>query len=67
MRRASLSPAAGTAAARTWLGRLAQTCYDHRRRVLVAWIVGLVGLIVVGAFAVTGRFDNKLSGGHSES
>jgi len=67
MRRATLSPPAGTPAARTWLGRLAQSCYDHRRRVVVAWVVGLVGLIAVGAFVVTGRFDNKLSGGHSES
>ncbi|HWW45033.1 MAG TPA: MMPL family transporter, partial [Acidimicrobiia bacterium] len=62
------SPArSGTPAARTWLGRLAQTCYDHRRRVLVLWVVALVALIALGAFIVTGRFDNKLSGGHSES
>ena len=67
MRRASDSPPAGTPAARTWLGRLAQTCYDHRRRVVVVWIVALVALIAFGAFIVTGRFDNKLSGGHSES
>jgi RND superfamily putative drug exporter len=67
MRRASDSPPAGTPAAHTWLGRLAQSCYDHRRRVLVVWIVALVALIAFGAFIVTGRFDNKLSGGHSES
>ena len=34
---------------------------------LVIWIVALVALIAFGAFIVTGRFDNKLSGGHSES
>ncbi|HEV2311181.1 MAG TPA: hypothetical protein VGU73_11725, partial [Acidimicrobiia bacterium] len=31
------------------------------------WVVALVGLIALGAFIVKGRFDDKLSGGHSES
>jgi RND superfamily putative drug exporter len=52
---------------RTGLGRLALWCHDRRRRVLVVWIAMFLVVIVVGAFVVTGRFNNKFSSGSSES
>jgi RND superfamily putative drug exporter len=51
----------------TRLGRLALACHDHRRRVLAIWVVALIATIVLGAFVVTGRFEDKLSAGNSES
>ena len=51
----------------TTLGKLARFCYSRRRLVLVAWIVGLMVIVAVGAFAVRGRFQDKFSGGNSES
>ncbi len=49
------------------LARVALWCVDHRRQVVTLWVVALVGVIAVGAFAVRGRFENKLGGGSSES
>jgi putative drug exporter of the RND superfamily len=51
----------------TWLGRLAGWCYDRRRRVLTVWVVAFIGTLAVGAFVVTGVFNNKFSGGTSDS
>ena len=52
-----------------WLGRMAAWCYDHRRRVLLAWI----GLLVVASFAsgVVGtayqdRFTGNAESQHAE-
>src|ERR1700675_3095026 len=61
------SQAQAAAPETTWLGRLAGWSYDRRRRVLAVWVVTLVGVIALGAFIVTGRFTNKLSGGSSEA
>src|ERR1700682_1088504 len=50
----------------TRLGRLAQFCYDRRRLVLATWVVGFIVLNVI-AGGVKGRFEDKFSGGHSQS
>jgi RND superfamily putative drug exporter len=42
-------------------------CHDHRRRVLIIWIVALIAVVALGAFVVKGRFEDKLSAGNSES
>ena len=55
-----------TAAERSFLGRLAGWCYDHRRRVLVLWILGIIAVTVV-AQAVGTRYQNNFSSGNSES
>jgi RND superfamily putative drug exporter len=64
MRRSKTRAAAPEA---TWLGRLAGWSYDRRRRVLALWVLALVGIVALGAFIVTGRFNNKLSAGSTES
>ena len=51
----------------TSLGRLAGWAYDHRRRVLVAWIVGLIGVIALGGFIVGGRFQDSFGQGNGDS
>jgi len=51
----------------TRLGRLAAWCYDRRRRVLRLWLVAFVGVLAVGAFVVTGVFNNKFGGGNGDS
>src|SRR5579872_963809 len=48
------------------LGRLAGWCYDHRRRVLGLWIVGIIALTAVAQIAGT-RYQNNFSSGNSES
>jgi RND superfamily putative drug exporter len=48
------------------LARLARLCYTRRRLVLVLWIVGLVGISVVGQMAGS-AFANKFGAGNSES
>ena len=66
MARTTRQPTAAAPEA-TRLGRLALVCHAHRRRVLAIWVVALVAVVAVGAFVVTGRFENKLSAGNSES
>jgi RND superfamily putative drug exporter len=51
----------------TSLGRLAGWAYDHRRRVLVAWIVGLIGVVALGGFIVRGRFQDSFGQGNGDS
>jgi len=43
------------------LGRIGAWCYDHRRRVLLGWIIGVIA-IIAGASAVGSRFENDFSG-----
>jgi RND superfamily putative drug exporter len=50
----------------TLLGRLAGWCYDHRRRVLLAWIALLIGATAV-AQLVGSHFENKFSAGNTPS
>ena len=50
----------------TVLGRLAGHCYDHRRRVLVLWLLAIVGITVVAQVVGT-RFENKFTSGNTES
>jgi putative drug exporter of the RND superfamily len=50
----------------TLLGRLAGWCYDHRRRVLLAWIALLIGATAVAQIAGT-HFENKFSAGNTPS
>ncbi|MGA8723680.1 MAG: MMPL family transporter [Acidimicrobiales bacterium] len=45
------------------LARLAGWCYDHRKWVLLAWIVAIVAVNVVGNVAGS-RLTNNLSGGN---
>ena len=40
------------------LGRLARWCVEHRRRVLVAWIVAVVGVVALGRVA-GGEYTNS--------
>jgi RND superfamily putative drug exporter len=51
----------------TRLERLATWCYDHRRRVVRVWLAVLVAVIAVGAFVVTGHFEDKFGQGHGDS
>jgi putative drug exporter of the RND superfamily len=51
---------------RSALGRLAGWCYDHRRVVLIGWIVG-VALVIWLAQLAGGRFDDSFSAGNSPS
>ncbi len=56
------SPAAGNVAlpAKSGLGRLAAWCYDHRRRVLLVWILAV--LAVIGVMQSAGsRLDNNFA------
>jgi RND superfamily putative drug exporter len=50
----------------SFLGRLAGWCYDHRRRVLVSWILGIIALTAVSQ-AVGTRYQDNFSSGNSES
>jgi RND superfamily putative drug exporter len=50
----------------SFLGRLAGRCYDHRRTVLVAWILAIVALTVISQ-AVGTRYQNNFSSGNSQS
>ncbi len=50
----------------TALGRLAGACYDHRRTVLVLWIVAIIGLTVVAQMVGT-HFENKFTAGNTPS
>jgi RND superfamily putative drug exporter len=62
------SNAAETAHAGTGsvLGRLAGWCYDHRRWVLVIWVLAVVA-VIASAVSVGGSFDNNFSSGNSGS
>jgi putative drug exporter of the RND superfamily len=50
----------------TRLGRLAKFCYDRRKLVLLSWVVAFVVLNVI-AGGVKGKFEDKFSGGNSQS
>jgi RND superfamily putative drug exporter len=50
----------------TVLGRVAGHCYDHRRRVLVLWLLAIVGITVVAQVVGT-HFQNKFTSGNTES
>jgi RND superfamily putative drug exporter len=43
------------------LGRIGAWCYDHRRTVLLGWIIGVIAIIAV-ASAVGSRFLNDFGG-----
>jgi RND superfamily putative drug exporter len=43
------------------LGRVGAWCYDHRRAVLLGWIVGVIAIIAV-ASAIGSRFENDFGG-----
>ena len=43
------------------LGRIGAWCYDHRRRVLVGWIVGVIAVIALAAL-VGSRFEDDFGG-----
>jgi len=58
--------AGGTPAGESSLGRLAGWSYDHRRLVLLLWLVLLIGATVV-AQLVGAHFDNKFSAGTTPS
>jgi putative drug exporter of the RND superfamily len=61
----SRAPEARTAE-HTALGRLAGWCYDHRRRVLVVWIAGII-VITVLAQTMGSRFQDSFGSGNSAS
>ena len=46
---------------RNRLGRVGAWCYDHRRRVLVGWIVGVVAVIALAGL-VGSRFEDDFGG-----
>jgi RND superfamily putative drug exporter len=48
------------------LGRIATWCYDHRRRVLGAWLFALIA-ITAGGRVVGGDFKDKILGGNTDS
>jgi RND superfamily putative drug exporter len=50
----------------TLLGRLAGWCYDHRRRVLLAWIALLIVVMAVAQLVGT-HFEDKFSAGDTPS
>jgi putative drug exporter of the RND superfamily len=50
----------------TLLGRLAGWCYDHRRRVLFAWIALLIGIMAIAQLVGT-HFEDKFSAGDTPS
>jgi hypothetical protein len=43
------------------LGRIGAWCYDHRRRVLLGWIIAVIAIIAV-ASAAGSRFEDDFSG-----
>src|ERR1017187_6628854 len=55
-----------TVAEQSFLGRLAGWCYDHRRRVLVLWILGIVALTAIAQIVGT-RYQDSFSSGNSDS
>jgi putative drug exporter of the RND superfamily len=50
----------------TRLGRLAGWCYDHRRRVLLAWVALLIGSTAIAQLVGT-HFEDKFSAGNTPS
>jgi hypothetical protein len=48
------------------LGRLAAWCYDHRRRVLLCWLLAVVAVIGLAGWAGS-RLDNSFALGSSPS
>jgi len=50
----------------TVLGRLAGACYDRRRRVLVAWVLAIIGITVIVQMVGT-HFENKYTAGNTRS
>ncbi|MDQ6616668.1 MAG: MMPL family transporter [Actinomycetota bacterium] len=50
----------------TRIGRLARFCYERRRLVLIAWIVGFFAITALSQMA-KGKFEDKFSGGNSQS
>src|ERR1700722_3164991 len=50
----------------TMLGRLAGWCFDHRRRVLLIWIVAIIVITVV-AQSMGSRFQDSFASGNSAS
>ena len=63
---ASSPPRQGAVAEKSALGRLAGWCYDHRRRVLVLWILGIILLTAISQIVGT-RYQDSFSSGNSES
>jgi putative drug exporter of the RND superfamily len=51
---------------RSGLGRLAALCYDHRRRVLLGWLLAVVAIIGLAQWAGS-RLDNNFALGNSPS
>ncbi len=60
------SPSPSVSAPPTGLGRLAGRCYDHRRTVLIVWILAIIGSTVIAQVAGT-HFQNKFSSGDTPS
>ena len=52
--------------AETLLGRLAGTCYDRRRTVLVVWILAIIGVTVLAQMVGT-HFENRFTAGNTPS
>ena len=50
----------------TGLGRWAGRCYDHRRKVVLAWILLLIGVTAVSQLVGT-RFQNNFTAGNTPS
>jgi RND superfamily putative drug exporter len=55
-----------TAASPTLLGRWAARCYDHRRAVVVLWILLLIGMTALAQLVGT-RFQNDFTAGNTPS
>src|SRR5580700_6114456 len=53
-------------ARRGFLGRLAATCYRRRRRVLLCWVIGLIGSTAVAQVVGT-HFEDRFSSGNTPS
>jgi RND superfamily putative drug exporter len=60
------SPPASTEMTPTLLGRWAARCYDHRRAVVVLWILLLIGVTALAQLVGT-RFQNDFSAGNTPS
>jgi putative drug exporter of the RND superfamily len=43
------------------LGRIGAWCYDHRRRVVIGWLIGVIAVVVLSS-AVGSRFENDFGG-----
>src|ERR1700691_3384974 len=59
-------PSAPPTATSTALGRWAGKCYDHRRTVLVAWILLLIGVTAIAQLVGT-HFQNDFTAGNTPS